>query len=52
MLQCFANSDCACLHKTVNMVVSFFKYDENIYPKGRALNRGVPQTIKGGQTCD
>jgi len=34
------------------MVVSFFKYDENICPKGRALYRGVPQTIKGGKTCD
>ena len=44
MLQCFANSDCACLHKTANMIVSFFTYDENTCPKGRALYRVVPQT--------
>jgi len=30
-------SECACLHKTVYMVVSFVKSNENTYPKGRAL---------------
>ena len=30
-------SECACLHKTVNMVVVFVKSNENTYPKGRAL---------------
>ena len=30
-------SECACLHKTVNMVVLFVKSNENTYPKGRAL---------------
>ena len=29
-------SECACLHKTVNMVF-FVKSNENTYPKGRAL---------------
>ena len=28
---------CACLHKTVNMVVFLVKSNENTYPKGRAL---------------
>ena len=37
MIQCFANSECAFLHKTVNMVVFFFKNNENTYPNGRAL---------------
>ena len=39
-------SECACLHKTVNMVVLFVKSKENTYPKGRALMqmyRVVPQ---------
>jgi len=30
-------SECACLHKTVNMVVFIVKSNENSYPKGRAL---------------
>jgi len=30
-------SECACLHKTVNTVVFFVKSNENTYPKGRAL---------------
>ena len=30
-------SECACLHKTVNMVISFVKSNENTYPKKRAL---------------
>ena len=30
-------SDCACLHQTVNMVVFFVKSNQNTYPKGRAL---------------
>jgi len=47
-------SECVCLHKTVNMVVFFVKSDENTYPKGRALMqmyRVVPIT-KEGITCD
>jgi len=27
-------SECACLHKTVNMVVFYVKSNENTYPKG------------------
>jgi len=30
-------SEWACLHKTVNMVVFFVKSNENTYPKGREL---------------
>jgi len=30
-------SECACLHKSVNMVVFFVKSNENTYQKGRAL---------------
>ena len=30
-------SECACLHKTVNMAVFFVKSNENTYLKGRAL---------------
>ena len=30
-------SECACLHKKVPMVVFFVKSNENTYPKGRAL---------------
>jgi len=30
-------SECACLHKTVNRVVSIVKSNENTYPKGREL---------------
>ena len=37
-------SECACLHKSVNMVVFFVKSTENTYPKGRAL-------IKDVQSC-
>ena len=33
----FCQSECACLHKTVNMVVFFVEMIENTYPKGRAL---------------
>jgi len=43
-------SECACLHKTVNMVVLFVKSNENTYPKGRALKkmyRVVPQKKRG-----
>ena len=32
-------SECECLHKTVNMVVFFVKTNENTYTKGRALMR-------------
>jgi len=42
-------SECACLHKTVNMVVFFVKSNANTYPKGRALMqmyRVVPITKK------
>ena len=44
-------SECTCLHKTVNMVVFFVKSNENTYPKGRTLlqmYRVVPQTKKEG----
>ena len=47
---CFFQSECASLHKTVNMVVSFVKSNENTYPKGRALiqiHRVVPITKRG-----
>jgi len=43
-------SECACQHKTVNMVVFFVKSKENFYPKGRALiqmYRVVPITKRG-----
>jgi len=43
-------SECACLRKTVNMVVFFVKSNENTYPKGRALMkryRVVPITNRG-----
>jgi len=43
-------SECACLHKTVNMVVTFVKSNELTYPKGRALMqiyRVVPITKRG-----
>ena len=30
-------SECTCLHKTVNIVVFFVKSNGNTYPKGRAL---------------
>jgi len=30
-------SECACLHKTVNMAVFFVESNENTYQKGRAL---------------
>ena len=39
-------SECACVYKTVNMVVFFVKSNEINYPKGRALLqmfRVVPQ---------
>jgi len=45
-------SECACLHKTVNMVVFIVKSNVNTYPKGRALiqmYRVVPITIRGNQ---
>ena len=43
-------SECACLQKTVNMVVFLVKSNENTYPKGRALMqmyRVVPVTKRG-----
>jgi len=43
-------SECACLHKTVNMVVFFVKSNENTHTKGRALMqlyRVVPITERG-----
>ena len=43
-------SECACLHKTVNMVVFFVKSNENTYLKGRAfmqIYKVVPQTTRG-----
>jgi len=33
----FCQSECACLRKTVNMVVFFDKSNKNSYPKVRAL---------------
>ena len=39
-------SECTCLHKTVNMVVFYVESNENTYPKGKALMqlyRVVPQ---------
>ena len=46
----FFQSECACLHKTVNMVVFFVNSNENTYPKGRVLvqmYRVVPITKRG-----
>jgi len=46
-------SECVCLHKTVNMVVFFVKSNENTYPKGRLIMqmyRVVPITKRGN--CD
>ena len=46
-------SECACLHKTVNIVVFFVKSNENTYPKGRALiqmYRVIPITKHGNMT--
>jgi len=44
---------CLCLHKTVNIVVSFVKSNENTYPKGRALMQmcRVVCVTKRGNTC-
>jgi len=45
-------SEWACLHKTVNMVVFFVKSNENTYQKGRALMqmyRVIPMiTVESG----
>jgi len=46
----FCQSECACLPKTVNMVVFFVKSKENTYTKGRALiqmYRVVPKMKRG-----
>jgi len=46
-------SECACSHQTVNMVVFFTKNNKNTYPKGRALMqmyRVVAQTKRGNVT--
>ena len=43
-------SECACQHKTVNMVDFFVKSNENTNPKGRGLiqiYRVVPITKRG-----
>jgi len=43
-------SECACLHKTVNIVVFLIKSNENTYQTGRALvhmYRVVPITKRG-----
>jgi len=43
-------SECTCLHETVNMVVFFVKSNENTYSKRRALMqkyRVVPITKRG-----
>jgi len=39
-------SECACLHKTVNMAVFFVKSNENTYPKGRANVQSCPSNKK------
>ena len=39
------HSECACLHKTVNMAVFFVNINENTYPKGRALNVNVQSCL-------
>jgi len=42
-------SECACLHKTVNIVVFYVNSNENTNPKGKALMqiyRVVPQMKK------
>ena len=47
-------SECACLHKTVNRVVFFVKSNENTYPKGRVLMqmyRVVRVTKRGNMLC-
>ena len=38
-------SECACLHKTENMVVFFVKSNENIYPKGRVLCKSTELSL-------
>ena len=53
--KCFnaSQSECTCLHKTVNRVVSFVKSNENTYPKGRELMQMyivVPITKRGNST--
>jgi len=48
-----SQSECACLHKTVNTLVFCVKSNENIYPKGRALMqmyRVVPISKEGIST--
>ena len=48
-------SECARLHKTVNMVVFFVKSNENTYPKGRELMkmyRVVPITKRGNYNSE
>ena len=48
-------SECACLHKTVNMAVFFVKSNKNTYPKWRALMqmyRVVPITKRGNILID
>jgi len=47
-------SECTCLHKTVNMVVFYVKSYENIYPKRRALMqmyRVVPIIKRGSKSA-
>ena len=34
---CFCQSECAFVHKTVNIAVFFLQSNENTYSKGRAL---------------
>ena len=46
-------SDCACPHKTVNMVVFFFKYDVKYLPKRESKLANVqscPSNEKGELT--
>ena len=37
-------SECTCLHKTVNMLGFFVKSNENTYPKGRAVTHANVQS--------
>ena len=46
----FCQSECTCLHRTVNIEVFLTKYDGNTWPKERALMqmyRVVAQTKRG-----
>jgi len=51
----FCQSECACVHNTVNVAVFFVKNNENTYQKGRAfmqIYRVVPITKRGILSLD